>query len=393
VQVNNKTFCAGAWFQLRSQQNGEFRPCCEIDPSKTEFQVKTCYKWPENQPGEFLDSPYLQYLRQKMQEGIRISECEKCWTKEDNNMISLRQTLNDTVTNNLFSRVPRTWVNVYLGKKTDFHHDLLISADIKLSNVCNFSCMMCNPDDSTQIYSIWTKNLQHPVVMEFLQTDPDYLDNIKKNYQGKANYDLLTAVLDQVPHHVKILGGEPLLDNKMLGILQKLPNHKKSKISLCFVTNGSVDLIGFAQKLKGYRQINYVVSLDGIGKMQNYIRRGSEWSSIEKNIVDWCKNHRAVDVHCTVQCLNALHVEKLINWCNDAKIKVTFGFVNDPEYLSLSVLPLSLRELIKDQTKEHGSNLAGILDHYDYRPDLLPKLKTFLDWYDPENHWHLIFPE
>jgi len=393
VKSNKKTFCAGAWFQLRNQQNGEYRPCCEIEPSKTQFEGKVQYAWPENQPSEYLDSPYLQYLREKMNEGIRIPECQKCWIKEDNDIVSLRQILNNTVTNNLASQIDNTWLDSYFDRKTDFHHDILLSADIKVSNVCNFSCMMCSPTDSTQIYSIWTQNVNHPMVRDVLKVEPQYLINIKQNYQSKSNYDLLAAILDRSPRHVKILGGEPLLDSKMLDILKGLPTQKKSRISLMFTTNGSINLREFHKQLVDYKQINYVVSLDGTQLVQDYVRRGSTWSLIEKNIDDWNQDHRPVDVHCTVQCLNILHVPELLDWCDDRKIKITFGLVEKPDYLSLSALPDVLKQIIAKRIGCRHKGLADILNSYVHDPLLVSKLRDFLDWYDPENHWRGIFPE
>jgi len=328
-----------------------------------------------------------------MNEGIRIPECQKCWIKEDNDIVSLRQILNNTVTNNLASQIDNTWLDSYFDRKTDFHHDILLSADIKVSNVCNFSCMMCSPTDSTQIYSIWTQNVNHPMVRDVLKVEPQYLINIKQNYQSKSNYDLLAAILDRSPRHVKILGGEPLLDSKMLDILKGLPTQKKSRISLMFTTNGSINLREFHKQLVDYKQINYVVSLDGTQLVQDYVRRGSTWSLIEKNIDDWNQDHRPVDVHCTVQCLNILHVPELLDWCDDRKIKITFGLVEKPDYLSLSALPDVLKQIIAKRIGCRHKGLADILNSYVHDPLLVSKLRDFLDWYDPENHWRGIFPE
>jgi sulfatase maturation enzyme AslB (radical SAM superfamily) len=399
MELKKQTFCAAPWFQLKNWQSGEYSPCCEFDISKTKFIGKINYKWPNNQPSEYLDSPYLRYLRQQLGDGNRVPECRKCWTKEDNGLQSLRQILNDTVTKNQGKNLENTWINSYLKNKKNFNNDILLSTDVKLSNVCNFSCIMCSPIDSSQIYSIWQKNLDHPVVSEYLVKKPNYLVEIQNRYKLNSNYDLLKLLLDRCPMHLKILGGEPLLDTKMTTILNKLPDEKKSKISLLFVTNGSINLTEFAKNLVGYREINYVVSLEGIGNVQDYLRKGSQWSMIEKNIDEWNQQNRSIDVHCSLQCLNFLHLPDLLRWSSLRNLKITFGVVETPEYLSLNVIPTGLKSIIKEKIKSLNDDkfnykeISKILDNYTYQSNLLPKFKIFLNWYDPENSWRTIFPE
>ena len=393
MEINNHTFCAAAWFQLRNQQNGEYQPCCQINLGLSQFQGKVIHSWPETAPIDYLNSDYLRYLRQQLQLGNRVPECDRCWHKEDHGLRSLRQIMNDLVTVNRSDTINTTWTQSYMRQKTNFDHDLLLSVDVKLSNVCNFACMMCNPDDSTQIYSIWSKNQDHAIVQEKLRLHPGYLIDISRRYRSNQNYELLTNLLDKTPLHVKILGGEPLLDYAMLEVLQAVPEHKKSHISLLFVTNGSVDLVEFSKQLSDYKEINFVISIDGVNRVQDYVRRGSRWPLIENNIQRWNRQHRPVDLHCTIQCLNLLHVPGLLDWSNQQGCKITFGFVRDPEYLSLAVIPPALRSQIRTVLDPCCPGLVDTLQDHEYRPELLPKFQSFLDWYDPDQEWQSIFPE
>lgn len=399
MEYNSKTFCAAPWFQIRKQINNEYRPCCQIDTSQTQFDHKSSQSWPETSPNEFLNSQYIQYLRHNLNQGVQLPECRRCWRQESLSQQSLRQTINNTVTNNQGQNLDKTWIHSYFKQKNNFEFDYLVSADIKVSNLCNFSCAMCNPEDSSQIYSIWKKNQTHKIVRTFLNTQPEYLDDIKKRFSG-SDYEYLDAILDLCPKHVKLLGGEPLIDKALLERLVALDPLKQSKISLLFITNGSVDLTEFAKLLPGYKQINYVVSLDGVGAVQDYIRRGSDWKRIEQNILKWNANNRSVDISFTLQCFNAMHFPELYKWCLDHDVKFTMGMVESPEYLSIRSIPLELRNKIfaKYQSINYWTdleiqNFTQLITSQSYDPALKTTLTQFVNWYDPLNLRKDIFPE
>jgi sulfatase maturation enzyme AslB (radical SAM superfamily) len=399
MEYNSKTFCSAPWFQIRKEINDEYRSCCQIDPSRTQFNQKVNYSWPESAPVEFLDSQYVQYLRYNLNHGVQLPECQLCWMQESLSQPSLRQIINNTVTNNQGQNLDKTWIHSYFKQKTNFKFDRLVSTDIKVSNFCNFSCAMCDPADSSQIYTVWQKNQYHPIVQAVLDTKPDYLEKIKKKFSD-SEYDYLDSILSMCPTHVKLLGGEPLIDKILLKKLANLDSQKKSKISLLFVTNGSIDLIEFSKLLPGYKQINYVVSIDGIGTVQDYIRRGSTWAIIEKNILNWNATNRPVDIAFTLQCFNAMGFPDLYKWCQKHHMKFTISTVESPEYLSVKAIPPALRDKIfaKYQstdcwTELEKQNFKQLITGQPYDPALSTTLSQFVNWYDPSTRWKNIFPE
>lgn len=398
MNFNTDTFCAAPWFQIRKENDNNYRPCCELDVKCSEFKGKTGYAWPTESPTDYLNSEYVKYLRQNLNQGIKLPECWQCWNKESVSMQSLRQIINDTVTNNQGSQLNQTWIDAYFQRKNNFDFDQLVSTDIKVSNLCNFSCAMCNPNDSSQIYAIWQKNQFHPIVKQTLNKNPTYLNDIKKRIVA-SDYDYLDQILDTVPKHVKILGGEPLIDKVLLERLIELPQSKKSKISLLFVTNGSVNLTEFSKKLIGYKQVNYVVSLDGVESVLEYIRRGSNWNQIQENILEWNAHNRSVDVNFTLQCFNVWHVPEFYKWCKAHNLKFTVGLVEDPEYLSLKTIPDKLRKKIykkyrlSDMLKSDIDAFIQIIKRTPYDKKIVPVTEEFLKWYDPENYWKTVLPE
>jgi organic radical activating enzyme len=387
MDFNPKTFCAAPWFQIRNEQFGEYKVCAVIDSSKSKFTGITTHCWPMHGPEEFLQSDYSQYLREQLTSGNALPECHRCWSQECAGSKSQRQKINDTLTNNNLSQ---SWIMPYVKNKQNYQQDLIMLADVKLTNTCNFSCAMCYPGDSSQIYTAWLRDRDHPVIQNLLSNQPNLLQLVRENYKDQNNYRLLKLLLSKRPRRIKILGGEPLLDRTAITILQNIPAEDKKKITLSFVTNGSVDLVVTDQLLTGYRDINYVVSIDGIGARQDYIRRGSNWNNVANNIEKWIETNpgKRLDFHTTVQAMNVAGISELENWAADRSIVVGFGVLDQPDFLSFSAIPPKLKSSLN--TNQEISNL---LDAATFDPALLPKLKDFLAWYDPDQTWQQVLPE
>lgn len=350
------TFCSAPWFQARIDWDGVYRPCCELLESDSEFTGRTRYSLEDTTVDQWMSSEYSQYLRKELSLGNQLPECSKCWQKEKNNVKSLRQELNDTVTNNQGNKLDNTWVKLFVNRDTDYKNYKLVSADIKLSNVCNFSCAMCSPHDSSKIFNEWKADLDNIFVKEKLQKYPNYFGDIITTYQTQRGYQHLKDMLMHPIKHLKVLGGEPLLDKELFRILQQQPLDKKSQIHIHLVTNGSQDILTAVDKLKDYKSVSFSVSLEGVGKFQDYVRTGSEWLTIEKNILDAIKNNVSISINYTLQALTVLNLFELLLWCQDNQIKISIGVLENPDYLSISVLPDHIRQVAIDNLSKISDN-------------------------------------
>ena len=236
----------------------------------------------------------------------------------------------------------------------------------------------------------------------------NYLSNVKQIYAENANrYILLEKILAMNPKHLKILGGEPLLDQKMLKILESYKG--KSKTNLLFTTNGSVSLTEISERLGGFNEVNYSISLDGIGPVQDYIRKGSNWESIDCNIKNYKKQYpnNQLSVGCVVQCLNIFHLDSLMDYCSENEIALNFMNLEDPYYLGLETVPPTLKDLCVKKLENKNFkrteyynqfdyetiDLIKVLNNTQYKPSNIKHLKLYIDWYDPEQKWNLILPE
>jgi len=395
------TFCAAPWFQTRIDWDGRYRPCCDLKENSSDFTGKTQYSIKDTTVDEWMSSEYSQYLRKNLSEGVQLKECDHCWQKEKHGIKSVRQDINDSVTDNQGDTLDNTWVKIFVDRDTDYQSYYIVTADVKLSNVCNFSCAMCSPYNSSKIYDNWQSDLDNKFVQESLLRQPTLFKDIASIYQGRRGYQHLSDILSHPLRHLKVLGGEPTLDKELFRILQQVPVAKKSKIHVILVTNGSQDLVAAADKLQGYRSVSFTVSLEGTGQIQDYVRNGSNWTEIEQNILNAKKHGIMVNMHCTLQAMNVLNLHELLTWCSDNQLLITLGLLDYPDYLAVSVLPDHIQKLIIDNLIKiqnvdvinslNGANLLSVNNIIDLlkelprNPEKYTKFLEYVEWFDQDS--------
>lgn len=402
MKYNPSTVCLASWFQLRNSSDNILKCCCQLEAHQTNFKSDSeiAIDVDNIEP----NNEYLMYVRKNLTNGIKLNECSKCWHSESAGIKSLRQQLNDMFTGT--RELNQSWFHSYIKNKSDYHQDLLLSADLSILNLCNYSCAMCVPHASSKIYSIWKKNLENEFVKLQLDKDPDLLDNVKQNFMSGINYRLLQTMFDNSVRYLKILGGEPLMDEKLLKMLDDYKH--RDKCHLHFVTNGSYSLVEVAKRFSDYKNITFNVSIDGVEEVQEYIRRGSNWNTVEKNVLEF--GNKNITVHCTVQALNFVHLHKLASWCQQHNLKLSLGILEDPLYMKLDLLPEYLIKqgiqkmlphvncLITEEqdtgTQRQIFNFEKlILNNYNFNDSLQPQLKRYLNWYDANNNWQKVLAE
>ena len=137
---HNKTFCILPWMHLATTSTGKYRPCCNIAQGTTVTKDDGSHfnVW-EDSIEAMWDSSYMQQLRAKMLAGKKSRVCKRCYREEDSGIESARQSANSRYMFN-YDAVINPPVNIkYL--------------DLRLGNLCNLKCRMCNPYAS----SMWTK--------------------------------------------------------------------------------------------------------------------------------------------------------------------------------------------------------------------------------------------
>jgi len=361
------------------------RVCGSIDEQSQDSSSE------DSEPLQYLNSDQIISLKKDLHNGIKNKHCKRCWKQEEIGKESYRQKLNEFVTSN--KEFSQSWLKNYFSNKDNFDSDMLLMSDIKIGNTCNHACLMCIPNDSSLIYNKWQNNLQNEFVAKKLNDDPDYLQRIKQNgYKNDKYRNYLKQVLkNKNLKLLKILGGEPLLDKTLLKNLSEINNAIKSKIELQIITNGSLSLTQCAKYLGNFKKIVFVVSLEGIGKLQEYARKGSVWETLSQNIIE-SKNYKNIELHIchTFQTTTVLGYRDLEKWCKEQNLPITIGFVYDPSYLSFSSLKPECRNSIMADTKLNKELFDTKFDSAQHE-----LFKRYIDWYEKDGKVKLrdIYPE
>ena len=386
--MNTNTFCAAPWFRIRIDWDGKFRSCCEIDATKSKFTGKKEYSLNDSTVHEFMTSDYLNYLRKELTQGNQLSECSRCWKKEANNVRSLRQSHVDTVTNTQDADVLKTWIPHFVRRAPEFDQYRITAADVKLSNVCNFSCVMCNPVSSSKIFETWNNNQDNKFVQLKLEQQPTYLQDIVATHQNLRSYQHLSDLLTQPLMQLQLLGGEPLLDKKMFSILAEQPAENKARISLNFITNGSQNLVAAVERLQGYKQVSFSISLEGVGVIQDWARTGSDWTEIEQNILAAQQQGILVAVAHTLQASTVIKLPALVRWCQQHQLQLDCGVLTDPSYLAVAVLSAKTRQQILDQydvNDELERSLYDLIANLPLAVDRYDDFVEYVAWYERDS--------
>jgi MoaA/NifB/PqqE/SkfB family radical SAM enzyme len=371
MNPNSNSFCILSHVGVYNDAiDGNMVPCCFIDPKKSNFTGNKNI----NNLNEYIASDYRQYITNSLDNDIKIPECATCWSKEKTKLSSFRQEKNSNLLGD--EKFTSQWINLFSKK----HKVLpLLFADLKFSNVCNYTCAMCHPHNSTKIYSQWVIKHDALHIKEFLANNPNYMERVK-NYTRNNRHSLLEDILK---HDIKILsitGGEPLLDEKILQILSELETSKKQKISLTFVTNGSVDLVSTVNKLGKFKYIKFVISIESVGKLNDYIRIGSDWNFLSNNILNAQKNNISVSVNTIIQSLSLHKLHETIKWCKENNLEQQFMYLETPHELSCNLLPKSSIDNIINELPHEVAHY--ILDNYTDCSNKIEKLKYFINWHE-----------
>jgi organic radical activating enzyme len=338
-----------------------------------------------------MNSDYVTWVRTKLTQGHKISDCSACWKAEAAGTVSLRQRTNCLLTNGQWQNQELTWIHKYIDRKDNWQAESLLSADIKFGNLCNFNCVMCHPTDSTKVLSHWQKNVNHPAIQSRIAAGELAFLDVRSTVEQSQNVEIIQYAIDSGVRWLQILGGEPLISRELLTLLANQPQAVKDRIHLAFITNGSENLISVRERLGDYRHVTFSVSLEGIGAVQEYMRRGSDWAACEANIDQYLQVHSKKYLHVcyTLQCLTVCQFGKLQQWAQDRNISVTVTPLIDPDFLSLGSLPPALYPLARANLGQAN----GLLNDVAHQPQLISKLRSWLDFWDPNGQWKSVLPE
>jgi MoaA/NifB/PqqE/SkfB family radical SAM enzyme len=246
--LTNKCFCPMPWAGLMYNFDGTVKNC--IRSAGPIGNVKN------NSIEEILHGAVNADTQQSMLQDQPGSNCYPCYelegSKQKHNIVSDR----------IFyiKELKRIPLDVYRPG----NHELN-AIDVRWSNLCNFACVYCSPEYSSQ----WASELK----VFAITPDNTQKENFKK------------YIFDHAPQlkHVYLAGGEPLLMKENLELLERL-QQTNPDVNLRINTNLSkVDTKVF-DLICEFKNVHWTVSVETMDDEFEYIRYGGRWQDFLDNL-------------------------------------------------------------------------------------------------------------
>lgn len=405
----SETFCILPWINISTRANGDLRVCCHANQGPTRGIYKkedgTNYNLHRDQITDAINSPLAKEIRTTMLEGDWHKECIRCKREEDSGMKSRR--IND---GERFGK-HITWEDAIKHTdedgKIDLDHIKQTYYDIRLGNFCNLKCRMCSPMDSSAWYEDYVKMQgsnkfkdTHGVVEmyknkkgKFVADDYDWVhkdhfwENLEENVAGMQ--------------HVYLVGGEPLIIERHYEFLNYCVEHGHApNITLEYNTNLTNIQPRALELWKNFKEVQFGISMDGIGATLEYVRNPLKSSLMEKNLKKLdevgveAQNFRAW-IAFTIGSLNAFHVPEYLKWKieqdfaiisplikNNPKPFVNIHPIHRPHELSTRFLPKEVKDQVRATWEEFRKEFREtIVDTIDFHspaaknPAMMSQLK------------------
>lgn len=342
--LKSSTFCIHPFTGLVTREDGAIKPCCRSQPIGWIQEESLEDAW---------NNEKLKTMRYKLLNNERPIECTSCFNLEDQNVVSLRL-------RHLDESLPNSSIVLFGSELDKINDDYSMPyqfpiLEIKLNNLCNLKCRMCNPLDSTS-WDDWTE-IEKFYIKEnnYLPATISKLDLLKPRYMNFfSNSDKWWDSFFKVLPYLKVIefgGGEPLMDPLHYDILEILLPYADN-IELRYATNATKLGISQSNSIFNYwpkfKNVIVNISIDGIFDVYEYIRSNSKFVSIQDNIT-LIKNISTVSRvvgKFTAQGANILQMAECVDYfINELGIPFYAHRVSYPNVLSAQVLPKELKEV------------------------------------------------
>ena len=368
---------------IQSNTHRETRGLLKLNDSV--INAKTAFQ-------DIRNSDLLKDTRQHILQNKWPAQCKRCFQEESSGNISRRlrylETYKDIVEDIYFKTNNDGSIN-----PDDF---FLCDYEIRLGNICNLKCRMCWPGES----NYWFKEFKETVGNSFTIGNTKYNS---KNIDWFNNSELLNQLMKKENlQHAKMLsfsGGEPLLYDDHILILEKAIEYDCAKnIQLDYATNGTISNTKLLNIWEKFKQVTVTVSVDDLYEKNEYIRYPSNWSNIEKVLLEYnifaSKPNIKIFLGTTIQIYNILSINGIKEYIskNIPNVEFVYHFLQNPKEFCITSLPNKIKKImtpiINDSnivTFMNSENTESYFDKFVARTEQMDKYR--------KNNFKQIFPE
>lgn len=350
--------CMAPWTHTYLSPQTERRMCCASREPAQSFEqyIDTAQGSGQYQPltlDEHWNSEHMRSVRRRMMAGERLPECEVC-----NNKL-------------LNADVYRSYFNQLFGHKyetamaatdaTGFTTVKPVSWDYRFSNLCNFKCRMCGD----MLSSSWESEQRQHAMIDWSNSKnnwmrPQVREAISQFQDQQIELEFAQAVEEHRVEEIYWVGGEPLMYEQHWRYMARIIELGDGpRVYARYNTNLSrVEYSGsnlYQDILSGLRDWQICASLDGTGRIGEYIRTGldyDKWLANFQQGLAIARHPRQMRIDFTLTLPGMFEVDRITQLAQQLQVdvlaKVIFSFSPDI-VMSPLCLPRALLEPWLDQ--------------------------------------------
>lgn len=314
----DNTFCVFPFNQVCVKHPEMFSPCCNSETPENNNNPFNINKDEMNgmTPIDMFKHDSMKELREYGLNNKRHPACNACWKLEDRGQLSPR----------LFEKT-----------ELDTNDFKLTCIDTSSGNKCNLRCMMCYPGCSTGLQKDVKYFKEHGITLPISWGNGDEAEIPGPldvwEWLSKNNYLL---------EELKVAGGEPFYDKDF----QKFLDKAHPDLLLTIHTNATKIKL---DKIKKFKKMKLIFSIDGTGKTYEYIRYPMTWEVISRKIKEFkIERPQNLNLHTNfvLSSLNALNLADYMIWCDDMELIPNITNMH-PDSSDISIFNLS-KEILEE---------------------------------------------
>ena len=399
MEINNKVFCALPFTYVYVDSLNEYKLCSD---ARLSSRINTN----DMSILEYFNSDYLNEIRFDMIRG-ELSEkirgtCIRCIEREELNSWSRRETIIDNKIIKQFSN------NKFLKPTSE-------TIKLKFGNLCNLKCLTCGPYSSSRwahernaknemtVFKELKDSISEASFKKYGKLYQDSFDHefvldmnsITYNFNDKFYKELITII----PNIKRIIisGGEPLINDEFYEFLQWLIKNKfAEKLNLIVFSNMTKLMKNFKAIYDKFNSFTINVSLDGVSKKDEYIRRGTIFDEKTNNIKQ-LNNFFDIQFCSTMSILNVGYQSEIYNYCLQFKKRPSFfNVLVEPFFLQINNLPNDIVQIYKQKCQFHRlyDSKQKEIDHFKLgikflkKYDIIHKTNLLDEWPEFERYYN-----
>lgn len=344
---------------IATNASGNFRVCCNSTPGKNQILDSdgNSMHLAKHNIEDVWHSEFYQSLRQQFIDGERPTMCQRCFSEEDAGVKSSRQSFNEG------------WYKTDIEISSNPSSMDVRYIDLRLGNLCNLKCRMCNPYASSQWIKEWNDVIETAELVPNEKLDQSELDRLSNMtwFENDKVWQNISKIADSI-EEIYLTGGEPTLAIKQYDLFEYLIKNNLSKnIRLKYNTNLTNIPNEMISYWKNFKQIKINASIDAVGQLDRYVRYPSSWHKIEENFSRLAEmSNIRLQIHSTIQTYNVLELHKIYEWCDSIMFDdVYLNILNHPKCLNIKTLPLNIKNEVAKRLEPY-KNRSKVKQMIDY---------------------------